>query len=461
MYLCDENYSLTDLLHMKKLLLLSALLTANAAVAEIPADAVDLSAGGTANCYIVDPGATVRFDAMHKGNSLIELTGEVAGVRLVWQTAKSLVSRLEFDAASGAIYAWTSETPGNALVAATDADGKILWSWHLWITDYDPDNDYTTAPNASGTTWTFMDRNLGAISTERGSFDNFGMLYQWGRKDPFPGAASFTLMNADYTYEKDGEPELYGFDNNVLPTVSSKTAYHGTMELSIQNPDIFYAMTYNHTGEYDEYDEEIVKNDYPTGDWIDVSDDDYWGGESMEKTIYDPSPVGYKVPVCDAAGNTPYAWLSYAAMTWDNTNNGAEQDGQWFPATGTRAYVTGTLDYPENGNPYGGLWIGTKGKTSSNLELYPDLYGQYMFIIDGKRTFKVSKDKRSQGMSLRCVRENTSAASVRDILAEKSDAPAPVYNLQGIVVLDKADAAQVETLAPGIYIHKGRKIAVR
>ena len=221
-------------------------------------------------------------------------------------------------------------------------------------------------------------------------------------------------------------------------------------------------MTYNHTGELDEYGQEIVKNDYPTGDWIDVSNDDYWGGESMKKTIYDPSPVGYMVPVCDADGNTPYAWLKYASMTWDKTNNGAEQDGQWFPATGTRVYASGTIDYPENGNPYSGLWIGTKGKASSNLELYPDLYGQYMMIVNGKRTFKVGKDKRSQGMSVRCVREKSgSTSAVRDIAVDDTDSPAPVYNLQGIVVLDSATADQIKTLSSGIYIYKSRKIAVR
>lgn len=446
---------------MKKLLPIFALLSAATASAEIPADAVNLSAEGTANSYIVVPGSTAWFDATHKGNSQTETTGDIAGVKLVWQTEKSLVTRLEFDAAAGAICAWTSDTPGNALVAATDADGKILWSWHLWITDYNPDNDYTTEPNASGTTWTFMSRNLGAVSTERGSFDNFGMLYQWGRKDPFPGAASFTVMNEDYTYEVDGEPELYDIDNNVLPKISSKTEFHGTIELSVQNPDVFYAMTYKHTGEMDDYGEEIIENDYPSGDWVDVSDDDYWGGESMKKTIYDPSPVGYMVPVCDADGNTPYEWLKYASMTWDKTNNGAEQNGQWFPATGTRAYASGTLDYPD-ANPYSGLWIGTKGKASSNLELNPTLYGQYMFIINGKRTFKVNKDKRSQGLSVRCVRENSeSSAAVDDIAVDNSDTPAPVFNLQGIVVMQNASPDQIKSLPSGIYIYKSRKIAVR
>ncbi len=447
---------------MKKFLPLLAILAPAAAMAQIPGDAIDLSADGTANCYIVAPGSTAYFDATHKGNSLTETTGDVTGARLVWQSAPSLVTRLELDAASGSICAWTSGSAGNALVAATDTDGKILWSWHLWITDYDPANDFTTEPNAAGTTWTFMDRNLGAVSTERGSFDNFGMLYQWGRKDPFPGAASFTVMNEDYTYAVDGEPTLYDIDNNVLPKVSSKTAYHGSMALSIENPDVFYAMTYQNTGELDEYGQEIIVNDYRTGDWIDVSNDDYWGGESMKKTIYDPSPVGYKVPVCDAAGNTPYDWLKYASMTWDSNHNGAEQDGQWFPATGTRVYASGTLDYPEGGNPYSGLWIGTKGKTATNLEENPDLYGQYMFIINGKRTFKVSKDKRSQGLSLRCVRDDSSSTDlIKDISVRDTDAPAPVYNLQGMTVLQSATPADVRHLSPGIYIYKSRKLIIR
>ena len=42
------------------------------------------------------------------------------------------------------------------------------------------------------------------------------------------------------------------------------------------------------------------------------------------------------------------------------------------------------------------MWIGTAGKASANIEEYPELYGQYMFIVNGKRTFKVSKDARSR-----------------------------------------------------------------
>ena len=131
----------------------------------IPSDATDLSAAGTANCYIVSPGSVSVLDASVKGNST-EPVGEVASAELVWQSAKGLVKELEYSSIEKGIVIQTSSMAGNALVAATDADGTRLWSWHLWITDYNPsDSDFTTEPNAAGTTWTFMDRNLGALNT--------------------------------------------------------------------------------------------------------------------------------------------------------------------------------------------------------------------------------------------------------------------------------------------------------
>lgn len=370
-------------------------------------DAVDLTSEETANCYIVKPSGAFSFTTAYKGNSTTETVSDGVSLTLVWQDAKNLVKELYYDAAEKRAYVLTGDKSGNAVVAVCDGAGKILWSWHLWICNYDPAASlYSTAANASGTVWTFMDRNLGAVSADPVGFGSHGLFYQWGRKDPFPGAATYTEMNDDYTYSKDGEPAIYCIGNNELPTIGSTADFHGSVGKSIENPSVFYKMGYIDTGELDEYGDPVIVNDPLTGDWTDVSNDDYWGGVSMKKTIYDPCPAGYKVPVCDADGNTPYAWLKYTEMTWDKENHGAVQDGQWFPGTGTRVYASGGLDFSDPGlgyNAYSGLWIGTAGKTSSNLELYPDLYGQYMMIINGKRMFKVGKDKRSQGMSLRCV----------------------------------------------------------
>ncbi|MCH5219595.1 MAG: hypothetical protein J1F20_03415 [Muribaculaceae bacterium] len=380
-------------------------------VADIPSgetpdpNAVNLSSEGTANCYIVTPGTKVVFNAQYKGNSTTEEIGAPTQATILWQTAPDLVADVKYYPSVKQIEATVAAKEGNALVAAKDANGKILWSWHLWIINYDPTNEYTTPANANGTTWTFMDRNLGALSTDREGMDSHGLFYQWGRKDPFPGAATKTIMNEDYTYEVDGEPTLYDGEGNVLPKFNSFADSHGTLALSIENPMAFYVNLSVTTDELDEYGYPIVRDDWLNGDWVKESNDDYWGGVSMKKSIYDPSPVGYKVPVSDLQGATPYDWLTYADMTWDSVNEGAEQNGQWFPATGTRVYASGSLDFPANGNPYCGLWFGTKGTESSNLEEYPTIYGQYMMIVNGKRTFKTGKDRRSQGLSVRCVRE--------------------------------------------------------
>lgn len=371
---------------------------------EISEDAQNLSAAGTANCYIAAPGSKVCFSVAVKGNST-ETVGAVDALRLVWQSEKELVKSIKYAPGTSQAEVELGSVSGNALVAATDVAGNVLWSWHLWVVDYDPAASiFSTPANASGTVWQFMDRNLGATSTTRGDFANAGLIYQWGRKDPFPAAVAFTVQNEDYSYQQDGEPTLYGIDGNVITKAGERTAYEGSVAKGIANPDVFYKVGSRNTGEVDEYGSEVYENVPRSSDWSDTSDDDAWGGISMKKTVYDPCPVGYKVPVCDADGNTPYAWLTYKTMTWDKENRGAEQDGQWFPTVGTRVAQSGGLNYPE-ATPYSGMWIGTAGKASSNLELYPSLYGQYMFIINGRRTFKVNKDVRSQGMNLRCVAE--------------------------------------------------------
>ena len=366
--------------------------------------AVNLSENGTANCYIVKPGSVVSFETSYKGNSKTEPTGEGSVAKLIWQDTKGLVKTIYFDPELQTAYAEIANSKGNALVAVCDAAGTILWSWHLWICDYDPEKTlFTTDANASGTQWTFMDRNIGATDMNRGSSGNFGMLYQWGRKDPFPGACAFTIQNEDYSYVEDGERTLYDIQGKAIPKIKDLAEYHGTIEKSIRQPATFFAMTYKATGEVDESGNPEYECDYITKDWVDVSDDDYWGGVSGKKTIYDPCPVGYKVPISDAEGNTPYAGMKFTDMTWDAVNHGALIYDQWFPCTGTRVYASGGLDNPE-ANPYAGVWFGTaavKSATSTS----PVVYGQYMGIMKSKRLFKVGKDSRSQGLSVRCVKE--------------------------------------------------------
>lgn len=154
-------------------------ITVKQKIYEVPGEAINLSENGTANCYIVKPGSTSAFNCKVKGNSTEEI-GKVEGVQLVWQDEKGLVKTLKYAPASEQIVVECSEIAGNALVAAVDSEGNILWSWHLWITDYDPAATlYTTEANALGTQWSFMDRNLGTTTMEKGTFrKNAGLIYQ-------------------------------------------------------------------------------------------------------------------------------------------------------------------------------------------------------------------------------------------------------------------------------------------
>lgn len=348
-------------------------------VAQPAREPVRIDGAGAANCYLLAPdqGKAVRaFDATRKGNST-EPT-EIAGVRIVWQSQPELLRRIAYDPESGLIGIVTGSEAGNAVVAAVDAGGAIRWSWHLWVTDYDPEQTVFASPaNAGGSVWHFMDRNLGALDARPGSIGAVGLIYQWGRKDPFPGIGSFA----------GGEPLRYDANGQeILTTVPEQAEQFGTLELSVANPHVFYKISYK------------------TNDWTSPSDDDLWGGVSRTKTMWDPCPAGWRVPLCDEQGLSPYGFMTEGGASWSASSRGYVYRNWWVPCTGTRVYESGVLSADVNG-PYGGMWIGTAGSANPDLETYPALYGQYLFVIDSEMLFGTKKDSRSQGMALRCVKE--------------------------------------------------------
>ena len=173
---------------------------------------------------------------------------------------------------------------GNAVVALT-VDGEVRWSWHLWVTDYDPDkdlqpNNLKTGPNMvdGGKVYfyknnagdnIFMDRNLGANSADKiKGKETHGMYYQWGKKDPLPGFAPpnyFPESHLDF-------PDEYRKNN---------------LAYSIEHPD--------------EYIDAAVAADWYTYYKYNYYDDktynhDLWGSVSKRKSIYDPCPEGWRVP---------------------------------------------------------------------------------------------------------------------------------------------------------------------
>lgn len=82
---------------------------------------------------------------------------------------------------------------------------------------------------------------------------------------------------------EDGEKTLYDIDGKAISKIKDLAEFHGTIEKSIQQPATFFAMTYKTNGNVDESGNPEYDCDYITKDWVDVSDDDYWGGVSMKR----------------------------------------------------------------------------------------------------------------------------------------------------------------------------------
>lgn len=188
---------------------------------------------GAANCHVVKPGGTLTIKAV-KGNSTTAL--EFDNATLVWQDAIGLVSSVSGNGSEGVVVVRLADgKEGNAVVAARDGD-RIVWSWHVWVTDYDPEADIFEWTDANGITYKYMDRNLGALSAEKYSKESLGLMYQWGRKDPFPGGDDVESQIQKRIYDINGNQIYMKIEER--PTYNDNTSTN--LQLAIEHPDVFY-----------------------------------------------------------------------------------------------------------------------------------------------------------------------------------------------------------------------------
>ena len=336
-------------------------------------DFVNLSEQSTANSYIVSEAGSYKFTPT-KGNSS-ESVGSIASAVVLWETfgtdvtpnVGDLVKNVKYE--NGVI---TFETPsaykeGNAVIAAKDASGTILWSWHIWLTDQPEGQVYY---NDAGT---MMDRNLGATSATPGDVGALGLLYQWGRKDPFLGSSSIssnTVAKSTLTW----------------PSAVSSDSSNGNIAYATANPTTFIT---NNSNNYDWY---------YTGS--SSTDNTRWTTSDNNKSIYDPCPVGWRVP--DGGGNGVWSKAlgssSYFDYTYD-AKKGMNFSGEfgnastiWYPASGSRYYYGGSLHDVGSGCSY---W---SASPSNNNAYYLSFY------YDGN-VYPSRGSRRANGQSVRCLQE--------------------------------------------------------
>ena len=156
-------------------------------------DGNNLSKLGYANCYMVHMAGDYSFKTRKVDNTPVN---GITKADWLWvttvegQSGNALISNVNYS--DGTITFTASEHEGNALIAAFDEAGNVVWSWHIWMTDkpevYDYKNNFIEQSGGQTDGYYCMDRNLGATSAElNGGYETFGLYYQWGRKDPFIG----------------------------------------------------------------------------------------------------------------------------------------------------------------------------------------------------------------------------------------------------------------------------------
>ena len=227
---------------------------------------------------------------------------------------------------------------GNAVVAVTNATGKVMWSWHLWFT---PKSSLKKIPFTSGgSTYNFMTDNLGwkytkwtgglkrevvvkieqqaetgekktaTITLKQAPGNNvregYGNLYQWGRKDPLPGTDTF-YPNTGYKFN-DGYTIVGDQVADYTNPANVQRMEKRTIGLSIREPGIMLPKVGG--GKLSWTNHQYINLWSADNDKMYESETPIKNGV---KTIYDPSPVGFKVP--DA-----YAFkdLSKGVAVWEN-----------------------------------------------------------------------------------------------------------------------------------------------
>ena len=350
------------------------------------AAATDLAAGGSANSYIVAAAGDYKFPTV-KGNSSTSV-GSVSQVRILWESVgtsvapahKELISATGYKDGYAYIEVPSAFKEGNAVVAAYDAAGKILWSWHIWLTKSDIAE--ITYANEAGV---MMDRNLGALSADVNSPLALGLFYQWGRKDPFLGSASIS------------QPVYAAATRHLKVTVHTEET--SNVAFTIANPHKF-----------------VLGN--ADGDWLASKDNSLW---AASKTVYDPCPAGWRVPeggydgglgetamqdgIWAKAGFTRQGPTPF--VEGESNNRGKVFTSPyctpqtWYPAAGSIEYNTGNLCYVGvdgvyySTSAFGGTDAHVTGLTFNYL---PDSGGYYIYCGGEKFT-------RAGGASVRCCKE--------------------------------------------------------
>ena len=298
------------------------------------------------------------------------------GAEIVWTSSENLITNAQISSDGHYLVFKVDKLTiqqGNAVVAAK-YNNTIVWSWHIWVTDT-PLLTYTYGSyNFLNMPLGFVDGSSGGTCQPRNINVSFtqsvgsatksltisqagdavtsgtALFYQWGRKDPF--------RTSGHTVNTGG--------------VAQSTA--------IQNPGIFY--------KGNPYDWSQQKSNYGYDYW-NVGNTSNNISVAVNKSIYDPSPVGYKIPPCAAFSslNMNTDGFKWSTKGYSNTSN-----NDFWHALGLLTYNGGSLSYDGTNGCY---WSASPYNANGGYRLY----------FNSGYVSPQSNSNRAYGFSVRPVSE--------------------------------------------------------
>lgn len=298
--------------------------------------------------------------------------------KVIWETTPNLIS---FQISEGTdanghivIRPGSAATSGNVLIGIFDASkstdidpttAKALWSWHIWVTTYNPGGDangiiptvsgdpgrtavangyvhYFESLSANktvdGSQAVIMDRDLGALASDPTNLRiSSGLFYQWGRKDPF-----YAKLPDDSVIPPDGYP--IGPEGAVIGATDHIAREIGPISFAkaIQNPTLFVMA------------ETLAE---PAGfDWLQSgnNNDELWYNSlrETEKTLFDPCPPGWRIPH-DTKTFESLVPREVWEPSWFDPSNPGDKADEWgyytsFPRQGVVCWDDQTQFYSNN-----------------------------------------------------------------------------------------------------------------
>ncbi len=355
---------------------------------------------------------------LHKSNSVEgNKPGTPTSAYVVWEDQSGLIevaddyvlSGQPISYASGSDLYWlqfhvVEASQGNAVIAVTDENAEVMWSYHIWVTNYTPINynapaksygvDVAIVPHDDQYSYQIMPVNLGWIhsgAAKRITYPENKVFVRLKQAEGNATAVMCVKQNGLQLFESDGYCPYYqwgrkdalwpsdGTDANRHVTCYGKNPeqenYVGQVNLgaAIKTPGIFYA----YAGSWFR----VVNQNRGYNLWNADNAGTSVNYNTVVKTIYDPSPAGYLLPPSGAftgatvSGNGIIGGVSSRnanvagafSKGWYFWNDKTQSLALYFPACGRIKYYPGSMEFVQKRGHY---WTADPSKNDGKSHFF-------------------------------------------------------------------------------------------